>query len=168
MWSEKLPHLLDLLERTPALLFEAAGAFDGDRARRSPRGFSWLEHVWHLADLEREGYAVRIARLQAENRPRLSDFKGDQIARERRYVELDVEAALVGFARARAANVLALCAVADWTRAGEQDEVGPITLADLPRMMRAHDAGHFIEIAELLEKLAPGHLSSARLRSAAT
>jgi hypothetical protein len=168
MWPEKLPHLLDLLERTPVLLFEAAGAFDGDRDRRSPKGFSWREHVWHLADLEREGYAVRIERLQAENRPRLPDFKGDPIARERRYIELDVEPALVAFARARAANLLALSAVVDWTRAGEQDEVGPITLADLPRMMREHDAGHFLEIAELLEKLAPGHASAARLRSAAS
>jgi hypothetical protein len=149
------------------LLFEAGAAFDAERSRRSPKGFSWVEHVWHLADLEREGYAMRIARLQAENRPRLPDFKGDQIARERRYVELEVEPALLAFARARAANVLALSAVADWTRAGEQDEVGPITLADLPRMMREHDAGHFTEIAELVEKLAPGHSSAARLRGAA-
>jgi hypothetical protein len=167
MSTQCLPEVLGLLERAPTWLFEAVGAFDTGRARTRGKGFCFVEQVWHLADLEREGYGVRIARLSAEDRPRLPDFEGDRIARERRYVELDVEAGLAAFARARGANVLALSTVSDWTRPGVQDEVGPITLADLPRMMREHDRGHFLEIVELLQQLHPAHPALARLRTEA-
>jgi len=36
--------------------------------------FCPVEHCWHLADLEREGYGVRIQRLLRENQPLLRDF----------------------------------------------------------------------------------------------
>ena len=49
-------------------------AFDGltpEQARTpGPRGaFAPVEQVWHLADLEHEGFGLRIRRLQAEERP---------------------------------------------------------------------------------------------------
>jgi hypothetical protein len=69
----------------PALLREVAAALDETARRRRPAGggFAIVEHAWHLADLEREGYGARISRLLAETAPALPDFDGDRIARER-------------------------------------------------------------------------------------
>jgi hypothetical protein len=47
--------------------------------------FSPVEHVWHLADLEQQGFAELIRRLQQEDLPQLADFEGARIAREGRY-----------------------------------------------------------------------------------
>jgi hypothetical protein len=120
-------------------------------------GFSVVEHVWHLADLEAEGYGVRIARLLAEDRPALPDFEGDRIARERRYRERSVPEGLAAFAAARARNVARLRGVSEdaWERDGVQDGVGPVCLQDVARMMAEHDAGHRAEIDALVAALGP-------------
>src|SRR5687768_544819 len=57
-WMESVPQ--ELLTRQPA-----AG------------GFALVENAWHLADLEVEGYGVRLRRLLAERSPVLPDFQGD-------------------------------------------------------------------------------------------
>ena len=77
--------LLVTLESTAALLSRAAATLSPAEARRRPAagGFSLVENVWHLADLEREGYAVRIRRILGETNPALLNFDGDRIARER-------------------------------------------------------------------------------------
>jgi hypothetical protein len=146
--------LLLTLESTPALLRRAAISFAPGSARMRPGrgGFSFVENVWHLADLEREGYGTRIARILAEENPALENFDGDRIARERAYQERDVERGLAVFARARAANLEALrgLSAAQWDRPGSQEGVGRVTLADMPRMMAEHDRTHGDEIADLL------------------
>jgi hypothetical protein len=122
-----------------------------DEARaRGPNGaFSPLEQCWHLADLEREGYGVRIEKLLSETDPFLPDFDGDRIARERQYsIRATLAEAIVAFAEARLANLETLAALPAeaWTRAGTQEGVGAVTLSDLPAMMREHDATHRAEI----------------------
>jgi hypothetical protein len=121
-----------------------------------------LEQAWHLADLEREGYGLRIERLLQEADPLLPDFEGDRIARERSYRTRSLEEALAAFASARAANLARLQAQppAAWARAGVQQGVGPITLADVPRMMLEHDDSHRAEIAALLAGAAPPRQSA--------
>src|SRR5712675_1936737 len=78
--------------------------------------FSPVEQVWHLADLEREGFGLRIRRLQTELKPQLPDFDGAKVARERNYRSLSLLAGLEAFEAAREANIAALLAVApqDW------------------------------------------------------
>src|SRR5262245_35174904 len=77
-----------------------------ERLAPGPGGaFCPLEHVWHLADLEREGFAVRISRLQAEAEPVLADFDGARIAAERNYRSLPFDQGLQAFVAARAANI---------------------------------------------------------------
>src|SRR4030095_11023426 len=49
---------------------------------------------------------------------------------------------------------------------GTQEVVGESTLARVPRMMAAHDAGHVEELAALVAELAPGASVLARLRAA--
>jgi hypothetical protein len=115
--------------------------------------FSPVEHCWHLADLERDGYAVRIHRLLSETAPDLPDFDGARVAAERQYQRLELADGLAAFREARLANVLRLRAAAtdDWSRSGTQAGVGPVSLADVPRMMAEHDAGHRQEIDAWLQ-----------------
>src|ERR1700740_1926393 len=102
MNRRKLETLLLTLESTPALLARAAAELSLRDARCKPEGevFSFLENVWHLADLEREGYGARIRRVLTEEEPALSDFDGGLTARERRYNDRDLAQGLVAFAQA--------------------------------------------------------------------
>ncbi len=142
----------------PAELERWARTCPADAVRRkSPSGgFSFLENVWHLADLEREGYGARIRRLRSETAPPLPDFDGERIARERSYNTLDLAAGLVAFAAARTANLVALRGLraSEWDSEGDQDGVGRVRLRDVPFMMREHDRSHRKEIEELLARFA--------------
>src|SRR5512143_403125 len=95
-----LESLLLTLESTPVLLVRAAEGLSDSQIRQEPPGggFSFVEHVWHLADLESEGYAVRIRRILTEDEPSLADFEGDRIARERNYRARDLSEGLAAFA----------------------------------------------------------------------
>jgi len=153
MRPHDLEALLAELESMPGCLEDAAGALPGERARLPgpDGGFCLVEQAWHLADLEREGYALWIRSLQEETEPRLPDFDGAGLARERDYRSRSLFDGMARFAAARAANVAALRLVPDdaWERGGTQEGVGPVALADLPRMMVEHDKGHREEIDRL-------------------
>lgn len=118
------------------------------RERRAGLAFSAVEQVWHLADLEHEGFGRRIERLLHENQPLLPDFDGDAIAAERDYRRRSLREGLAAFAAARAANLARLERVReeDWDRSGTQEGVGPVALADLPVLMSEHDSAHHAEI----------------------
>jgi hypothetical protein len=152
-----LETLLLTLESTPALLARAAEAICPSEMAKKPAdgGFSFVENVWHLADLEREAYGVRIRRILVEDSPDLTNFDGNRVARERRYQDRDVAAGLSAFAAARRRNLEALAGLtaAEWAREGVQDGVGKVQLADLPKMMAEHDRSHTADIARLREEL---------------
>lgn len=143
LWSE--------LETMPAFLAERLGSLPAEQATvPGPDGaFSPLEQCWHLADLEREGFAVRIRRLLDEDDPSLPDFDGARIARERRYTTRSLGEGIRAFREARAHNLAVLHALRgdQWSRGGTQEGVGRIALCDLPHMMAEHDASHRAEIA---------------------
>jgi hypothetical protein len=157
MKRREFESLLLTLESTPALLSRAAALLSPAEARRRPAagGFSFVENVWHLADLERDGYGVRIRRILGETEPALLNFDGERIARERAYQERDVDRGIVCFARSRRQNLEALARLSpsEWKRAGAQEGVGRVTLDDIPRMMVEHDRGHGVEIAGLLAEI---------------
>lgn len=160
MTKRELETLLLTLESTPALLARAAAELADDRVRHrgTAGGFSLVEHVWHLADLEREGYAARIRRLLTEDEPLLSNFDGGRVARERLYHRRDLAEGLLAFTAARTRNVQALREIApsDWKRTGELEGLGTVSLSDVPRLMAEHDREHGIEIAELVRELRDG------------
>jgi hypothetical protein len=160
MTKRELETLLLTLESTPALLAHAAAELAEDmvRQRGTTGGFSLVEHVWHLADLEREGYGVRIRRILTEDKPLLSNFDGDRVARERVYERRDLAEGLLAFTGARTRNLQTLreLSPADWRRRGEQESVGTVVLADVPRMMAEHDRVHETEIALLVRELRDG------------
>jgi len=162
--------LLVTLESTAAVLSRAAATLSPAEARRRPAagGFSLVENVWHLADLEREGYGLRIRRILSEANPALLNFEGDRMARERSYQERDIDRGIVLFARARAQNLEALRKLsrADWKRSGSQEGVGCVSLDDIPRMMTEHDRSHGTEIAHLIAEIRGGAAEAVPFRSA--
>jgi hypothetical protein len=128
-------------------LFAALSAAEA-RERHAGQAFSPVEQVWHLADLEHEGFGRRIERLLHEAHPVLPDFDGDAIAAERDYRRRSLREGLAAFAAARTANLarLAQLAPADWARSGTQEGVGEVALCDMPVFMSQHDAAHRAEI----------------------
>jgi hypothetical protein len=150
-------HTIELLRQFPDILREVVARVPGELMRTRSRDgeFSLVEHAWHLADLEEEGYALRIRRLLEEERPRLADFEGDAIAQQRRYIEKPVGPAVERFALQRRSNAERLAQLQHfhWQRAGVQDGVGDVTLARLPAMMLAHDLEHACDLVELLGEL---------------
>ena len=112
--------------------------------------FSPVEQVWHLADLEREGFGLRIGRLQTESNPHLPDFDGTKVARERNYRSLSLAVGLRTFEAAREANIATLQVLPpqDWLRSGTQDGVGAVSLCDMPTFMHQHDQAHIAEIRQ--------------------
>jgi hypothetical protein len=149
--------LLDELASMPAFLRAALARLTPAQAVvRGPGGdFAPVEHVWHLADLERDGYALRIRRLLEDERPRLADFDGARVARERGYLALSLAEGLAAFEGARRENMSALRRIAggDWDRAGTQEGVGTVSLCDVPALMVEHDRGHRQEIEQRLAEL---------------
>lgn len=145
--------LLEELAAMPDFLVERFGSLDPETAAKpGPAGsFSPVEHCWHLADLEREGFGVRIDRLRTENAPHLADFPGNRLALEREYRKRDLAEGIAAFREARAMNLAALASVEDaaWSRAGTQEGVGSVMLCDLPNMMAQHDRSHRAEIESL-------------------
>jgi hypothetical protein len=112
--------------------------------------FSPVEQVWHLADLEREGFGLRIRRLQTETNPELPDFDGTKVAHERNYRSLALAEGLRAFKAAREANIAVLQALTPeaWARSGTQVGVGTVSLCDMPAFMHEHDHAHLAEIEE--------------------
>ena len=111
--------------------------------------FSPVEQVWHLTDLEREGFAVRIDRLARGGSPHLTDFDGAAIAKARNYRALSLAGGLAAFRAARERNISILRAVASaevWAQSGTQEGVGSVSLCDMPSFMSQHDAAHRAEI----------------------
>jgi hypothetical protein len=141
--------LLERLASMSSFLAERFGGLADDEARlRDGDVFSPVEQVWHLADLEREAFGVRIERLLNEDDAELPDFDGTAAAQRRNYRAKSLREGMRAFARARQDNIDALARVtpSEWKRRGVQQGVGPISLGDIPTMMAEHDAAHRDEI----------------------
>ena len=151
--------LLARVTAMPGWLARIAVELPADRARVRPRagGFSFVEHAWHLADLERAGYATRVHRMLTEQEPALADFAGDRIARERGYQDDVPGPAVAIFAATRRRTLARLAALdpAARARGGTQDAVGRVIVDDIPLMMDAHDRGHIVELIALIQEVAP-------------
>ena len=127
-----------------------------------PNGeFSLHEHVWHLADLESEGFRPRLLALLNEDYPQLANFDGDLIAQQRNYHSLPLQQAFFRFSETRLQNLWLLSGIghADWMRRGEQAGLGEVCLADVFRAMAAHDFAH-IQTIEAQRKGKPDNRSS--------
>jgi hypothetical protein len=139
--AEMPGYLRETFESLPSDLLTTAG----------PNGmFSPIEQVWHLADLEEEGFGYRIERLLNEINPHLPDFDGAAIARARNYKSRSLVRGLERFAAARLANLERLRSVPEsaWVRSGVQSGVGEVSLCDVPVFLWQHDQAHRDEIKQ--------------------
>ena len=91
-----------------------------------------------------------------ETDPALESIESYALARERRYDEADVTAALADFRAARAATVATLRAVtpSQWERSGTFAEYGALTLRALVHYLRSHDQQHLAGLEWLAGKIA--------------
>ena len=114
--------------------------------------FSVLENVWHLRDIEVEGYACRLTLLLREETPRLPDLDGSALARERRYNNQPLQPALDAFVASRRASLVMLADLtpAQLERRGSFENVGEVSLARLLELWVEHDQGHLKELDHLL------------------
>jgi len=159
--------LFGQLELMPGVVSRVFASLPAESWRVRSGPFAFVEHCWHLADLEREGFGSRIERLVAEDDPFLPDFDGEKMAAERQYLMLPLDQAIAAFAAARARNVAKLRSITavQWQRSGRQERVGVVRLAEMPRRMLDHDFAHRNEIADLLADLLPQHAMIAELRN---
>lgn len=158
MRDKEFARVVKSLEKTPETIKQLVSGFPNWSLTLKPSstGFSILEHICHLRDIEQEGYAVRIERLLTEVDPFLPDIDGNKLAAERAYNQQDFHVALSQFTLTRDNNVQLLQGVTvnQLSRGGILDKVGSITLERLPLMMRTHDQEHLNELNELLGRLA--------------
>ena len=123
--------------------------------RSKAGGFSAVEHVCHLRDIDGEGYAVRLERMLSEEKPVLADIDGDALARERDYQSQDLAAGLAAFTRTRDGIVRRLASVshAERRRVGLWQGTREMTVDDLVAAMLAHDAEHIEELTALRDEM---------------
>ena len=113
-------------------------------------GFSLVQQLWHLADVEQQGWAQRFDRLLREPEPVLPGVDGDRLAREGRYQQRPWRAAARRFEaqRRRTLRALQRCDAAVLRRpvhfSGQ-----PATGAEMLAAMLAHDHEHRSEMAAL-------------------
>jgi hypothetical protein len=141
--------LLDRLAQTPQTLSRVVGQLPEAKLRTRPAAgsFAPIEVAWHLRDIECEGWLARMRRILDEPTPMLASIDGDQLAVERAYLTLDLEAALTQFAEARrqSVGILRTLPPHHWSWSGIF-EGQPLTLARLAELMLQHDVDHLAEL----------------------
>lgn len=127
---------------------------DGWRQRPAKGGFSLLEHVCHLRDIDGDGYRLRVDRMLTEMRPDLADLDGDALARERDYQSQDLAAALTAFIATRWEIAARLAKLTPEERQRTGLMAGKeITIEGLAGAMLAHDSEHLDQLTELCGEL---------------
>ena len=125
------------------------------RSKPADGGFSLVEHVCHLRDIDGDGYRLCLERMLTETCPSLPDLDGDALARERAYQSADLAAALASFTTTRLAVVARLAKLSPEERqrtglmAGETE----ITVDGLVEIMTAHDSEHLDQLNDLVREV---------------
>jgi hypothetical protein len=157
MTDKEFQRVVKSLQETPETIRQLVSDLLDKSLTSKPRvtEFSILEHICHLRDIEKEGYAVRIEKLLIEVEPFLPDIDGNKLAEERVYNQQDFHAALFEFTLARAENIHVLegLTLDQRSRNGIFEKVGPLSLEQLILMMREHDQEHLKELADLIGRL---------------
>jgi transcriptional regulator with XRE-family HTH domain len=146
-----------LLAAMPAKLKALTEAIPESLWRTRPKagGFSLVEHLCHLRDIDGDGYRARIERMLGEDRPVLPDIDGAQLAIERDYPAQDARAALDAFTATRWAIVgrLGKLDAAERRRKGLMAGTYEIDIDGLVSAMLTHDSEHLDELDGLRAEL---------------
>ena len=141
----------------PAKVKEIVAAVPQASWRSQPArgGFSLVEHVCHLRDIDGDGYRVRLERMLTEQHPTLPDLDGDALARERVYQSADLATALASFTATRLAVVARLAKLSpeERRRTGLMAGTTDITVEGLVAIMTAHDSEHLDQLNDLVSEM---------------
>ncbi len=141
----------------PAKLKEIVASLPQAAWRSKPAGggFSLVEHVCHLRDIDGDGYRLRLERMLTEQRPTLPDLDGDALARERAYQSADLATALASFTTTRLAIVARLAKLSpeERRRTGLMAGKTEITVEGLVEIMTAHDSEHLDQLNDLVREI---------------
>lgn len=145
------------LAAMPAKLKAVVEAIRESLWRKQPKagGFSLVEHLCHLRDIDGDGYRVRIERMLNEDRPALPDIDGAQLAIERDYLAQDARATLDAFTATRWAIIgrLGKLDATERRRVGLMAGTTVIDIDGLVSAMLAHDSEHLDELGALRTEL---------------
>lgn len=145
------------LAAMPAKLKAVVEAIRERLWRKQPKagGFSLVEHLCHLRDIDGDGYRVRIERMLNEDRPALPDIDGAQLAIERDYLAQDARATLAAFTATRWAIIgrLGKLDATERRRVGLMAGTTVIDIDGLVSAMLAHDSEHLDELGALRTEL---------------
>jgi hypothetical protein len=157
---------LDALAEFPRRLEAHFAAVPPELLRWAPPGWNGvpserltpIEQVWHLRDIEIDGYHVRFRRTLQELHPVLPDLDGEALARERRYADRDPVQALREFRAARDENIALLRSLPPpaFERTATFEGI-PVTLRTLVHTLCSHDLQHLAGLQWLL-----GRMSASR------
>ncbi|HEY0856571.1 MAG TPA: DinB family protein [Albitalea sp.] len=125
------------------------------RRRPGGGGFSLLEHLCHLRDLERDGFVLRIRRIFDEDMPELQEIDGSTLAIERNYQSQDPQLAWRDWRAARELTVALLREALPQhaQRTGIYGGFGVVTLEGLAQGIATHDESHRQEMRALLDAM---------------
>src|SRR5262249_20090138 len=147
---EDFAGMIAAIAATPSKVRDIAARIPQDAWTRGPGngGFSLVEHVCHLRDIDEDGYRERVERILPEERPTLVDLDGDALARERDYQRQNLEEALSSFTGTRwqIATRLAKLTPEDRRRTGFL-AANELSIDELVGAMLAHDSAHLDELS---------------------
>ena len=147
----------DQLERHYALIPDSHKSWAPDSWDGVPsEALTAIEQVWHVLDIEVEGYYCRFQRTLAEIDPLLESLDTYALARERRYKERDGAEAIAAFrqARSRTIELLSTIRPEQWLRTASFDGYGSVTLRGLVHFLCSHDQQHLSGLQWLLGRIA--------------
>jgi transcriptional regulator with XRE-family HTH domain len=146
------PNMIATLGAMPSKVKDMVALIPRDAWRQRPAkgGFSLLEHVCHLRDIDGDGYRLRVDRMLTETRPDLADLDGDALAKERDYQSQDLAEALTAFIATRWEIAARLAKLKPEERQRTGLMAGKeVTIEGLAGAMLAHDSEHLDQLTEL-------------------
>lgn len=116
--------------------------------------FTPVEQVWHVRDIEIDGYHERLRRTLQESNPLLASLDGEALAGERSYAARDSAEAFAEFrvARRKTIDLVSNLNPQQFARTAVF-EGRPVTLRGLVHNLCSHDQQHLAGLQWLLARL---------------
>jgi hypothetical protein len=116
--------------------------------------FTPIEQVWHVRDIEIDGYHERLWRTLNESNPLLDSIDGEALAEQRSYATRDTAEAFAEFrlARRKTIDLVSNLSPQQFARAAVF-EGRPVTLRGLVHNLCSHDQQHLAGLQWLLARL---------------
>jgi hypothetical protein len=116
--------------------------------------FTPIEQVWHVRDIEVDGYHERLRRTLRESNPLLASLDGEALAKERSYATRDPAEAFAAFRHARnnTIELVSNLAPQQLARVAVFEERS-VTLRGLVHNLCSHDQQHLAGLQWLLARI---------------